>query len=119
MTEGVGMTKLADKVLARRAGVTLVLVNLGGAAVYSSLTTMNGVISQERMARLKAGLHPAATGDAIIWTLIVLLVCACFFALNVGWGTVILCYRQWRSGRPWLAAFLIWLIAFTIGYFYH
>jgi len=47
MTEGVGMTKLADKVLARRAGVTLVLVNLGGAAVYSSLTTMNWVISQE------------------------------------------------------------------------
>lgn len=119
MTETQGMTKLADKVLARQAAMTLVLVNLGGAVVYSSLTALNWVIGQERAAQLKAGLHPVATGNAIVWTLIEVLICACFFALDVGWGTVILCYRQWRSGRLWLVAFLFWLIAFAIDYFHH
>ena len=119
MTEGAGMTKLADKVLARRAGVILALLNLGGAAAYASLDVMNWMKGQDRLAQWKAGLHPAATGDALIVGLIIVLIWACFFALNVGWGTVILCYRQWRSGLFWLGAFLIWLIAFTIGHFYH
>jgi hypothetical protein len=121
MTEEAGMTKLADKALAWRAGVSLVLVNLGGAFVYYSLTTMTEVINQERKAERLAGLHPAA-GNAMTWTLIALPIVACFFALNVGWGTIILCYRRWSIGRLWLVAFLIWLLAFATDiyhYFHH
>ena len=115
MTEEAGMSKMTDQMLAWRAGVILVLVNLGGAVVFDCLVSRTWVIPQER----EAGLHPSTMGDALIWMMIALPTFLCFFALNVGWGTVILRYRQWRSGRPWLAAFLIWLIAFTIGYFYH
>jgi hypothetical protein len=112
MAEGEGMTKWADKALTRRTGVILVLVNLVGAVVCRSLTTMTWVINQER----KGGLHPVTAENAMIWTLISLPIVACFFALNVGWGTVILCYRKWKAGRLWLVAFLIWLIAFGAGF---
>jgi len=119
MTEGAGMTKLADKVLARRAGVILALLNLGGAAACASIDVMNWVVRQERIAQRKAGLHPAPVENALIVGLIIVLIWAFFFALDVGWGTVILCYRRWRSGRLWLVAFLFWLISFAIGHFYH
>ena len=109
------MTIMTDKLLAWRAGVILVLVNLGGAVVFVWLVSSTWVIPQER----EAGLHPATMGDLFIWALIALPIFSCFFALNAGWGTVILYYRQWRSSRLWLVGFLIWLIALVIDHVHH
>ena len=106
---------MTDKLLAWRAGVILVLVNLGGAVVFDWLVSSTWVIKEEQ----EAGLHPATMGDAFIWTLIAWPIFSCFFALNVGWGTVILCYRQWRNGLLWLAAFLIWLIAVAMDHIHN
>jgi hypothetical protein len=115
MTQEAGMIKMTDGVLAWRAGTILVLVNLVGAVVYDWLVSRTWVIPQER----EAGLAPATMGDAFIWMSIAVPILSCFFVLNGGWGTVVLCYRQWRSGRLWLVAFLVWLIAFAIDYVHH
>lgn len=109
------MTKMTDQLLAWRAGVVLVLVNLGGAVFFDWRVSTTWVISEER----EAGLHAATMGDAFIWMMIALPIFLCFFVLNLGWGTVILRYKQWRSGRLWLTAFLVWLIALAIDHVHH
>jgi hypothetical protein len=42
-----------------------------------------------------------------------------FLLLNAIWGLVILRWRQWSSGRPWLLVVPIWLIAVVIDFAHH
>jgi hypothetical protein len=115
MTEEAGTTQMTDKLLAWRAGKILVLVNLVGAVIFDWLASYAWVIPQE----WEGGSHLGTAGSSVMWIATSVPIFLCYFALNAGWGTLILGYRQWRSGRLWLAAFLIWLIALAIDYVHH
>jgi hypothetical protein len=59
------------------------------------------------------------TGEPFIWAIAVFPIWIVFAVLNTCWGAIILSRREWRSGRVWLLAALIWLIAAAIDFAHH
>jgi len=64
------------------------------------------------------GLH-ATTGEPFVWALGVLPIFASFCSLGFIWGVAIAVRRQWQSGRLWLSAACIWVIAVAIDFAHH
>jgi hypothetical protein len=83
-----------------------------GAFGYVARASLSWTIPQEQ------GLD-SATGEPFIWAMAVLPILAVFLLLNLTWGTLILGYRKWRSGRLWLLAVLIWPAAIAIDFVHH
>jgi hypothetical protein len=84
-----------------------------GAAVYVARASQSWRIPQER------GLHLPLTGEPFIWALAIAPILAVFTLVNVSWGVRILIGRQWRSGRLWLLAVLIWMVVILIDFVHH
>ena len=98
--------------LIHRVSVALVMLNAFGAFGYVSRASLAWRIPQEQ------GLD-SITGEPIIWAMSVLPIVAVFLPVNLTWGSVILSYRQWQSGRLWFLAVLIWLAAIAIDFAHH
>jgi hypothetical protein len=90
----------------------MLVANAIGACVYVYRASPSWAIPQER------GLVPT-TGEPFVWFIGVMPVVAVFFVLNLIWGALILARRQWGSGRFWLLAALIWLVAVSIDFIHH
>jgi hypothetical protein len=94
----------------------LVLLGLDaiGAGAYLLLASRAWAIRQE----CEAGLN-SITGEPFVWFISTTPVVAIFFLLNLAWGTIILKRRQWKTGRMWLAASAIWIVAAIIDFSHH
>jgi hypothetical protein len=92
--------------------ITLLALNAIGAVAYVFRASPSWAIPEER------GLH-SITGEPFIWFIGVLPVVAIFFVLNLAWGALIVARRQWRSGRFWLLAAVVWLIAVLVDFAHH
>jgi hypothetical protein len=93
---------------------TLLALNAMGASAYVFFASHAWVIPQE----CEAGIH-ATTGEPFVWFGSIAPVIAVFFLLNLAWGTMILIRRQRNTGRIWLAAAAIWVIAAVIDFSHH
>jgi hypothetical protein len=97
-----------------RRNTVLLIANVIGAAVYVIGASHAWQIPDERA----AGLH-SITGEPFIWALYVFPVWILFGLLDLWWGASILARREWRGGRVWLFAALIWLASATIDFRHH
>ncbi len=97
-----------------KRSMTLLALNVVGAAGYDMATSSAQAIPQERA----AGIY-SITGEPVVWFAAILPIISIFFAVNVTWGTLILARRQWHSGRLWLLSALVWLIAMVIDFAHH
>ncbi len=95
-----------------RVDLILLVLNVLGAVLYLWRASLSWVISQEK------GLN-STTGEPFIWAVAVLPIFVLFLLLNVSWGVFVLRRRQWSSGRLWLLAALVWLIAAGIDFAHH
>jgi len=86
----------------------LLVANMVGVGLYLWLSSWTWTPPIER------GLGLDSAGNDIVWGLTALPVLATFFVLDFSWVVVILCRRQWKSGRTWLLAAMIWLVALAI-----
>jgi hypothetical protein len=94
--------------------LTLLALNAVGAISYVLLASRAWVIRQE----CEAGLN-SLTGEPFVWFISIAPVIAVFVLLNLAWGTTILKRRQWKTGRMWLAAAAIWIVAAIIDFSHH
>jgi hypothetical protein len=94
--------------------LVLLTLNAFGASAYVLLASHARVIPQE----CDAGIH-TTTGEPFVWFGSIAPVIAVFFLLNLLWGIVILRRGQWDSGRMWLAAAAIWVVAAIIDFSHH
>jgi hypothetical protein len=90
----------------------LLVANVIGAVIYVIVAGHGWAIPQER------GLD-APTGEPFVWALYVMPIWPLFGVANLIWGAVILFRKRWRSGRLWLAAACIWLVAVTVDLAHH
>jgi hypothetical protein len=88
--------------LMQRVNVVWLVLNVLGAIVYLVRASLSWAIPEEH------GLIPI-TGEPYIWFVAVVPILAVFLLLNLTWGAMILGHRQWRSGRLWFLAAVIWL----------
>jgi hypothetical protein len=65
-----------------------------------------------------AGIN-TTTGEPFVWFISVAPVIALFFVINLAWGVLILKRRLWNTGRTWLKAAAIWVIAILIDFSHH
>jgi hypothetical protein len=72
-----------------------------------------------RSGRAMAPSAHSETAEPFILALGVLPIFAVFSVLNVTWGAFILARPQWRGGRLWLLAALIWSVAVGIDFAHH
>jgi hypothetical protein len=98
----------------KRLHVTLLALNLTAAVIYLHRASYGWRIPQEQ----ELGLD-SITAEPYIWFAAVLPVVAIFLVLNLAWGVLILRNRQWRSGRLWLVAALIWIVAIAVDFAHH
>ena len=112
MTTSRDGTLVYETVLAKPGRSAMLVANAIGACVYVYRASPSWAIPQER------GLVPT-TGEPFVWFIGVMPVVAVFFVLNLIWGALILARRQWGSGRFWLLAALIWLVAVSIDFIHH
>jgi hypothetical protein len=96
----------------QRVNVVLLVLNVIGAIGYVARASLSWAIPQEH------GVVPI-TGEPLVWAVAVLPIFAVFLLLNLAWGAMILGYRQWRRGRLWLLAVLIWVAAVAIDFMHH
>jgi hypothetical protein len=94
----------------------LVLLGLNaiGAGAYVLLASRAWVIRQE----CRAGLN-SVTGEPFVWFISIAPIIAVFFLLDLAWGSIIIKRRQWKTGRMWLAAVAIWIVAAIIDFSHH
>ncbi|MGI8765969.1 MAG: hypothetical protein ACR2KM_05590, partial [Gemmatimonadaceae bacterium] len=85
-----------------------------GAILYVARASHSWAIPEERA----LGIH-SLTGEPFIWALYVLPILAAYTLVNLTWGAIILFRGQRRSGRFWVAAGLIWVIAVAIDFAHH
>jgi hypothetical protein len=95
-----------------KINVTLFVANVVGALIYVYASSHGWAIPQEH------GLQ-TTTGEPFVWALYVLPIWALFCSLDLIWGAIIAVRRQWHSGRLWLSAACIWLIAAAIDFTHH
>jgi hypothetical protein len=57
------------------------------------------------------------TGEPFVWFAGILPVVAVFFVLNSAWVALIRLY--WLSGRFWLLAVVLWLVAVSVDFGHH
>ena len=95
-----------------KADLVLLLANVVGAGTYLLLASYSWAITQER------GLN-SMTAEPFIWGLSVVPIWTLFLSIDLIWGTMIALRKRWRSGRIWLLASLIWLVAATIDFAHH
>jgi len=95
-----------------KTNIALLLANVAGAIIYVVVASRSWAVPQER------GLN-AATGEPFIWALYVVPIWALFSSLDLVWGTIIAIRRQWRSGRFWLIATGVWLVAAVFDFTHH
>ena len=98
----------------KRLHVTVLALNLIGAVIYLHRASYGWRIPQEQALGLDS-----ITAEPYIWFAAVLPVVAIFLVLNLAWGVLILRNRQWRSGRLWLVAALIWIVAIAVDFAHH
>ncbi|MGA9568001.1 MAG: hypothetical protein WBS19_20915 [Candidatus Korobacteraceae bacterium] len=94
-------------------GIALLMLNVVGAAVYVARASHSWRIPQERE------LDIPLTGEPFIWAVAIAPVLAVFALVNLSWAAKILVGRQWRSGRLWLLAVLVWIVAILIDFAHH
>ncbi len=94
----------------------MLVANALSATYYVSVVTTSHIwwIPAER----KAGIH-SVTGEPFIWAIAVVPIFALFFLADLIWGALIVQYRDWRSGRFWLSAGVIWIVALWIDFAHH
>ena len=95
-----------------KINVALFIANVVGAVAYVYVSSHGWAIRQEH------GLQ-ATTGEPFVWALYVLPIWALFCSLDLIWGAVIAIRRKWHSGRLWLSATCVWLIAVAIDFTHH
>ena len=95
-----------------KVNVVLLFANIVGAVIYVSLASNSWAIPQER------GLN-ATTGEPFVWALYVVPIWVLFSSLDLIWGAIIAVRRQWRSGRLWLIATCVWLVAAVFDFAHH
>jgi TRAP-type C4-dicarboxylate transport system permease small subunit len=93
----------------QRENAILLIANVVGVVVFLWLGSWTWMPAEER----RLGIH-SVTGEPLIWALSALPVLAVFIVLNLSWAAFILGRRQWKSGRPWFLAMMIWLVALAI-----
>jgi hypothetical protein len=105
---------MTSKILRQPVSLALLIANVIGAIVYVARASHSWVIPEERA----LGLH-SQTSEPFIWAIYVLPILTVYALVNLIWGVVILWRRQWRSGRYWVGAGLIWVIAVVIDFAHH
>jgi hypothetical protein len=100
--------------MAQPIPLALFLLNLIGAIAYLAGASFAWAIPQER----EAGVH-SITGEPFVWFAAIFPIVAFFCVLNLVWGAIILARRQWRGGRLWVLAALVWLGATIIDFAHH
>gem|GEM_PF-1729129 len=99
----------------KAASITLLLLNVVGAAFYVFAASRGGwAIPQERAAGINV-----TTGEPFVWFLHILPIIAIFLVVNLAWGTGILTRRFWQGGRLWLMAAVVWLGALAVDFAHH
>jgi hypothetical protein len=98
--------------LTQRLNVALLVANLIGACIYVAGASHSWAIPEEHCV-------VPITGEPLVWFAYVAPVFAVFTLVNLTWAALILRYRQWQSGRLWLLAALIWLVAIAIDFAHH
>jgi hypothetical protein len=92
----------------------LTVLNAIGAIIYVARASNAWAIPQERA----AGVY-SETGEPFVWFLEIWPIVGVFFVVNLAWGALILARRHWASGRLWLMAAMIWLVAVWIDFARH
>jgi hypothetical protein len=82
--------------------------------MYVARASNAWAIPQERA----AGVY-SVTGEPFVWFVEVAPIAGVFFVVNLAWGGLILARRHWASGRSWLMAAMIWLVAVWIDFTHH
>jgi hypothetical protein len=96
-----------------KVNIALFIANVVGALAYVYVSSHGWEIAREH------GLQATTTGEPFVWALYVLPIWALFGSLDLIWGAAIAIRRQWHSGRLWLSAAFIWLIAAAIDFTHH
>ena len=97
---------------AGRMSLALLILNVIGAVGYVAAASHGW----RSLHDLKFG---PPTGEPFVWALWVAPILAVFTLLNLSWGIKILLGRRWNSGRLWLLAGLIWIVAILIDFAHH
>jgi hypothetical protein len=94
--------------------IALFVANVIGAILYVFAASRGGWANPVERAE---GIY-TTTGEPLVWFINILPIVVIFFILNVAW-TIILTRRQWRGGRFWLLAAVVWLAAIAIDFAHH
>jgi hypothetical protein len=106
---------MSEKINSRNSwSLVLLALNVIGAGAYVLLASRAWVIPQE----CKAEIH-TTTGEPFVWFSSIAPVITVFFLLNFAWALMILRRRQWNTGRMWLAAAAIWIVAAIVDFSHH
>jgi hypothetical protein len=103
-----------ETVLALPGRIALTVLNAVGAILYVARASNAWAIPQERA----AGIY-SVTGEPFVWFVEIAPIVGVFFVVNLAWGALILARRHWASGRLWLMAAMIWLVAVWIDFAHH
>src|SRR6187399_1040306 len=104
--------ELNERFSGRRWSLVLFIVNVVGAVTYVIAASPSWAVSQER------GMVPI-TGEPFVWALMVFPFFTVFGLANFFWVAYICFKRRWRSGRFWLMAAAVWLIAVCVDFAHH
>jgi len=97
-----------EKRVADRWGVSLLIINVAGAAGYV-LAASHGWVDPP---------VPVA-GEPLIWAFYVFPIWAVFLLVNVTWGSFVLRPRHLRRGFWWLMTVPVWFVAMAIDFAHH
>jgi hypothetical protein len=103
-----------ETVLALPGRIVLTVLNAIGATIYLARASNAWAIPQERA----AGIY-SVTGEPFVWFLGIWPIVGVFLVMNLACGALILARRHWFSGRLWLMAAMIWLVAVWIDFAHH
>ncbi len=98
---------------AERLSLAVLALNVLGVIAYLLWASQTWVAPQEK------GMNTTAPGDALVWGAFALPLFAAFFILNLVWGFLIVFQRRWRTGRLWLTALIVWIIAIVVDVLRH
>jgi len=99
--------------MAERLSLAVLGLNVLGVIAYLLWASQTWVLPQER------GMNTATPGDALVWGAFAVPLFAAFFILNLVWGSTIVFQKRWRTGRLWLTALIVWIVAIAVDIFRH
>lgn len=96
----------------RQLSLSVLALNVIGTIAYLWGASHSWAIPEEH------GQVPV-TGEPFVWFAFIWPIVGSFLLLNLIWGAFILAKQDWRSGRLWLLAPVIWIVPVVVDFAHH